>query len=103
MSDKCCLLPIHYFCYQCTKCINCDLKVTIASQEAVKARSYRGVVQPRQVVPRNVVPRSNSLVHSETVIPRNVVSQYDEPESNYQHSFKDEFWPKMWYFVSIRL
>ncbi|KAE9538815.1 hypothetical protein AGLY_005397 [Aphis glycines] len=71
--------------------------VTIASQEAVKARSYRGVVQPRHVVSRSVVPRSNSLERN-----RKVTHRSAGKISNYQYAFNDEFWPDMWYFQDIR-
>eukprot|EP00102_Acyrthosiphon_pisum_P004013 XP_001947137.2 PREDICTED: neuroendocrine convertase 1 [Acyrthosiphon pisum] len=71
--------------------------VTVANQEAVKERSYRGVVQPRQVVPRFVVPRSNSVEHNSHVISRDT-----QAHSNYEDSFNDEFWPDMWYFQDIR-
>jgi len=64
----------------------------------VKERSYRGVVQPKQVVPRFVVPKSNSLEHKSHVISRDTQTQ-----SNYQNAFNDEFWPDMWYFVSMSI
>ena len=79
------MFVINCLCSQCTKNFNCFLKVTIASQEAMKERSYRGVVRPRHVVPRFVVPRD----------------QGTEVHSNYETAFNDEFWPKMWYFVSM--
>jgi len=57
----------------------------------VKERSYRGIVQPRKVVPRFVVPKSNSVEYN----------RQGQTPSNYQDAFSDEFWPDMWYFVSI--
>jgi len=83
--------------FQITKYLKSYLKVTTASQEAVRARSYRGVVQPRHVVPRSVVPRSNSLEHNRKVTPKSAAKI-----SNYHYVFNDEFWPDMWYFVSMK-
>lgn len=94
----CLLFIVDSLCYRSTKYFNYYVKVTIASQEAVKARSYRGVVQPRHVVPRSVVPRSNSLERN-----RKVTHRSAGKISNYQYAFNDEFWPDMWYFVSMKV
>jgi len=92
------MFVINCLCYQRTKNFNCSSKVTVASQDVVKERSYRDVVQPRKVVPRNVVPRINSLEHNSKAIPR-----LTKTLSNYQGAFNDEFWPDMWYFVSMSI
>lgn len=91
------MFAIHCLCYKCTKNINCYSKVTVANQEAVKKISYRGIVQPRQVVPRFVVPGNNSLEQNGRVNTRHTL------KSNYQNAFTDEFWPDMWYFVSMSI
>lgn len=83
------------YSYQSINRFNCYLKVTTASQEAVKARSYRGIVQPRHVVPRLAVPKRKRTNRKGTARLKRV-------ESNYQHTFNDEFWPDMWYFVSMK-
>ncbi|KAL5239580.1 hypothetical protein ACI65C_006990 [Semiaphis heraclei] len=68
--------------------------VTVASQEAVKERSYRDLVQPRKVV-----PRINSLEHTSN---SKAIPQFTKRLSNYQEAFNDEFWPDMWYFQDLR-
>lgn len=62
------------------------LKVTISIQEAVKARSLRGVI-PRKTSP--VVTRSFFRTKKPV-----------EVESHYLDAFNDVQWPDMWYFVS---
>lgn len=86
---------INCLCYQRTKNFNCSSKVTVASQEAVKERSYRDLVQPRKVV-----PRINSLEHTSN---SKAIPQFTKRLSNYQEAFNDEFWPDMWYFVSMSI
>lgn len=73
------------------------LKVTLAFQDAVKERSFRGLIQTRNVVPRHVVPRSNNPLR-----PRMTMSENHRVKtgSNYENAFNDKRWPEMWYFVS---
>jgi len=92
------MFDINCLCYQRTKNFNCCSKVTIANQEAVKERSYRNVIQPRKLVPRNVVPRNDDLKYNS-----NVILRQTKKHSNYQNAFNDKSWPDMWYFVSMSI
>lgn len=75
----------------------------------MKARSYRGVVQPRNEFSRNVKsrinyfaqPQENDIENDGEIDDGIALDIPIEGESNYKFAFNDDKWPEMWYLVSI--
>lgn len=68
----------------------------------MKARSYRGVVEPRYVALRKIKSKTNNVAQTRgSDIDVEVSEDILIGESNYIDAFNDEKWPEMWYLVSI--